>query len=62
MRPELLAAGLFHTLIDHSKNGGSMLLKIRGRSAHSKITVIVVRLNIALCLFGIAAILKALIG
>jgi len=39
-----------------------MLRKICGRRARSKITVIVVRLNIALCLFGIAAILKALVG
>jgi hypothetical protein len=28
----------------------------------SKVTVIVIQLNIALCLFGIAAILKALLG
>ena len=37
-----------------------MLLQIFGRRAASKITVVVVRLNIALCLFGIAAIIKAL--
>jgi hypothetical protein len=32
---------------------------MRGKS---KVTVIVIQLNIALCLFGIAAILKALLG
>jgi hypothetical protein len=37
-----------------------MLLKIRGRHADSKVTVIVVRLNIAL--FGVAAVITALYG
>jgi len=32
---------------------------MRGKS---KVTVIVIQINIALCLFGIAAILKALLG
>jgi hypothetical protein len=32
---------------------------MRGKS---KVTVIVIQVNVALCLFGIAAILKALIG
>jgi hypothetical protein len=39
-----------------------MLLKIRGRHADSKVTVIVVRLNIALCLFGVAAVITTLYG
>jgi hypothetical protein len=41
-----------------------MLLHIRGRRlpARSRMTVIEVRLNIALCLFGIAAIITALFG
>jgi len=32
------------------------------RPAHTRLTVIEVRLNIALCLFGIAAVITAAIG
>jgi len=60
--PEPKAAGLFHALIDHPNITRSIMLQLRGRRADSKVTVIVVRLNIALCLFGIAAIITACLG
>jgi hypothetical protein len=41
---------------------GLLGMMIRRRAKHAKITLIVVRLNIGLCLFGIAAIISAILA
>ena len=62
MRPAANGPGHFCALIGHSNTFEvPMRNRFRRRAVYPRFTLIVIRLNIGLCLFGVAAIITAVL-